>query len=163
MMQSADPGDGDDLAFIDGLRLAELRSVLTEREVGSGAVIVLEVPPEDAPQVLLTEDDDVVEAFSSKGPNHALTVGILPRRPGRGQDLLDSHGAHATNEGRAIDLVSVAGRGCGGTSAGSATAALSDGGCTATRWLRRPRSQAYATRRECEALPKLGSHGPFDG
>jgi hypothetical protein len=45
MMQSAHHREGDDLAFVDGLALAELRSVLVEREVGSGAVIVLEVSP----------------------------------------------------------------------------------------------------------------------
>ena len=107
MMQSADHGQTDDLPSIGGLALARFGGVLIEREVGSGAVIVLEVSPEDAPQMLLSEDDDVVEAFPPKGPNHALAVGILPRRPGCGQDLLDPHCTHATNEGRAIDLVSV--------------------------------------------------------
>jgi hypothetical protein len=45
MMQSADHREGDDLSSIDGLALAQLRSVLVEREVGSGAVIMLEVSP----------------------------------------------------------------------------------------------------------------------
>ena len=45
MMQSAYHREGDDLAFIDGLARAEFRSVLVEREVGSGAVIVREVSP----------------------------------------------------------------------------------------------------------------------
>ena len=57
--------------------------------------------------MLLSEHDDVVEAFPPKGPDCALAVGILPWRPGRGQDLLDSHRTRATNEGRTIDLVSV--------------------------------------------------------
>lgn len=56
-------------------------------------------------RVLLSEDDDVVQAFPSKGPDPALAVGILPRRSGCDQHLLDSHRTHATNEGRAIDLV----------------------------------------------------------
>jgi hypothetical protein len=51
--------------------------------------------------------DGVVQAFPSKAPDHALAVEILPRRLGRGQDLLDSYRTHATNEGRAIDLASV--------------------------------------------------------
>ena len=53
MMQPADHREGDDLPPIGGLALAELRGVLIEREVGPGAVIVLEVLPQDAPQVLL--------------------------------------------------------------------------------------------------------------
>ena len=41
MMQSADHRKGDDLAFIDGLALAEFGGVLVEREMGSVAVIVV--------------------------------------------------------------------------------------------------------------------------
>lgn len=40
MMQSADHRDGDDLDVIDGLALAWLRTVLVEREVGRGTMIV---------------------------------------------------------------------------------------------------------------------------
>jgi hypothetical protein len=74
MMQPADHREGDDLPSIGGLALAELRGVLAERKVGPRAVIVLEVRPQDAPQVLLCED------------------------------LLDAHRTHSTNEVRAIDL-----------------------------------------------------------
>ena len=53
------------------------------------------------------EGDDVVEAVPLKGPDHALTVRILPRGVGRGEDLLDPHRTHATNEVRAIDVEAV--------------------------------------------------------
>ena len=53
MMQSADHWKGDDLPSIDGLALARFGGVLAEREVGPESVIVLKVPPQDAPQVLL--------------------------------------------------------------------------------------------------------------
>ncbi len=108
MMLPADHGKRNDLAPIGGLALTRLGRVLVECEVGPGFVIVLEVSPEDAPQVLLSEDDDVVQAFPPKGPNHALAVRTLPRGTRRGEDLFDSNRTHATNEGRAIDLVSVA-------------------------------------------------------
>ena len=49
MMQSADHREGDDLPLIGGLPLAGFRSILFEREVGPGSVIVLEVVPQDAP------------------------------------------------------------------------------------------------------------------
>ncbi len=53
------------------------------------------------------EGDDVVEAVPPNGADHALAVRILPRGLRRGEDLLESHRTHATNEVRAIDLVSM--------------------------------------------------------
>ena len=77
MMQPADHREGDDLPPIGGLALAELRGVLIEREVGPGAVIVLEVLSQDATQVLLSDNDDVVEAVPPNGTDYALAVRIL--------------------------------------------------------------------------------------
>jgi hypothetical protein len=57
--------------------------------------------------VRFSDHDDVVEAVPPNGPDHALTVRILPWGPRRGEDLLDAHRTHSTNEVRAIDLVSV--------------------------------------------------------
>ena len=57
--------------------------------------------------MLLSEDDDVVQAFPPKGPNHALAVRTLPRGTRRGEDLFDSQRMRSTNEGCAIDLVPV--------------------------------------------------------
>ena len=48
MMQPADPRDGDDFPFVGGFAVARLGGVLVEREVGSAAVIVVEVLPQDA-------------------------------------------------------------------------------------------------------------------
>ena len=48
MMQPADHREGDDLPPIGGLALAVFGGVLVEREVGPGAVIVLEVLAQDA-------------------------------------------------------------------------------------------------------------------
>ena len=62
MMQPADHRKGDDLPPIGGLALVEVGGVLVEREVGPGAVIVLEVLPQDAPQVLVSDDDNVVKS-----------------------------------------------------------------------------------------------------
>ena len=106
-MEPADHREGDDLSSIDGLALAGFGGVLAEREVGPGSVIVLEVLPQDAPQVLLSDNDDVVQAVPPNGPDHALAVRVLPRGPRGGEDLLDAHRMHSTNEVRAIDLVSV--------------------------------------------------------
>jgi hypothetical protein len=73
MMQATDHREGDDVSLIGGIALAELGGVLVECEVGPGAVIVLEVLPQDAPQVLLCENDDVVEALPcADGPSVTL-------------------------------------------------------------------------------------------
>ena len=101
MMQAADHREGDDLPLIGGLSPAGFGGVLVEREVGPGSVIVLEVVPKDTPQVLLAKNDDVVQAFPPKGPNHALAVRILPRGTRRGEDLFDSQRMHSTNGSRA--------------------------------------------------------------
>jgi hypothetical protein len=111
MMQPADHRKGDDVSSIGGLPLAGFGGVLVEREVCPRSVNILEVSPQDALQVLLSEDDDVFEALPPKSPDHALAVRILPRGTRRGEDLLDSHRMRSTNEGCAIDLVSCAERG----------------------------------------------------
>jgi hypothetical protein len=51
MMEPADHREGDDFPSIDGLALAGFGGVLVEPEVGPRSVIVLEVLPQDAPQV----------------------------------------------------------------------------------------------------------------
>ena len=78
VVQPADHREGDDLPPIGRLALADLRRVLIECEVGPGAVIVLEVLPQDAPEVPLSENDDVVEAVPPNGTDNALAVRILP-------------------------------------------------------------------------------------
>ncbi len=103
MMQPADHREGNDLPPVGGVAFAGFGGVLVEREVGTGSVNVLEI----LPQVLLCENNDVVEAVPPNGPAHALAVRILPRRPRRSEDLLDSHRTHSTNEVHAIDLISV--------------------------------------------------------
>lgn len=50
--------------------LARCGGVFVEREVGSGAVIVLEILAQDAPQVLFSEDDDVVDVAALGRPEN---------------------------------------------------------------------------------------------
>ena len=106
-MQPAHHRESDDIPSIYGLALAGFGRVLAEREVGPGSVIVLEIVPKDAPQVLLSKNDDVVQAVPPKGPDRTLAVRILPWGMPCGKDLLDSHRTHSTNEVRAVDRVSV--------------------------------------------------------
>ena len=73
MVQPADHREGDDLPPVGGLALAAFGGVLVEREVGPRSVIALEVRPQDAPQVLLCENDDVLEAAPPKG-SHSIRI-----------------------------------------------------------------------------------------
>jgi hypothetical protein len=82
MMQAA-----EDLARLDradGRRLdgAGLGRVLDQREVGTAAVVVAGVLLEQPSRVAFTDDDDVVEQLSTKRPDDALAVRVLPRRRG---------------------------------------------------------------------------------
>lgn len=67
MVETADLWQRYDLA--DGGRLdgARFRRVLPQGKVRSRTVIVGEVGLQDPVQVLLTENDDVIEAFSTDG------------------------------------------------------------------------------------------------
>ena len=67
MMEPADHGRLDDPALIDALHCSGLRGVLVEGKVCSGTVVVDEVVAQQATQVGLVEDDDVIEALAAQG------------------------------------------------------------------------------------------------
>ena len=83
MMEAADHGRLDDPALIGTLHRSGLRGVLVEGEVCSGAVVVDEVVAQQATQVGLVQDDDVIEALAAQGADEAFDIGILPRGPRR--------------------------------------------------------------------------------
>lgn len=67
-----------------------VRCVLAEGQVGTGLVVVDAIGAEQAPGMSLVEDDDVVEQLSPDGADDAFGEGVLPRRPWRADDLLES-------------------------------------------------------------------------
>jgi hypothetical protein len=81
MMEPADHGCLDDPALVEVLHESRLRGVLVEGEVGAGLVVVDEVLAQQATQVGLVQHDHMVEALAAQGPDEALDIGILPRRP----------------------------------------------------------------------------------
>jgi hypothetical protein len=50
----------------------------------SGFVMVLKILGQDAAQVMLVEDDDVIQTFAADRADEALDIWILPRGPRRG-------------------------------------------------------------------------------
>ena len=79
MMQTTDLWEGDNLACRGRLYAARLRTILVEREMGSGPVMVLKIPRQDAAQVMLVKDDDVIQTFAADRADEALDIGVLPR------------------------------------------------------------------------------------
>ena len=78
MVQTADFGSHHDAAGrLDG---AFHRRILAQREVRARPLVVRDVGPKDSTKMSLIEDDDVVQALAADRADHALDVGILPRR-----------------------------------------------------------------------------------
>jgi hypothetical protein len=56
----------------------------------------------------LVQDDHVVQAFAADTPDQPFDVGVLPRRPWRCDDFLDSHTPHPLATQGAVDAASIA-------------------------------------------------------
>src|SRR6266540_993292 len=78
MMQAAHLWEHDNLACGGWLYAARLRTILVEREMRSGPVMILKIPRQHTAQVTLVEDDDVIQTFAADRANEALDIWILP-------------------------------------------------------------------------------------
>jgi len=106
-METADLRQRYDLAYAGRLDGARCRRVLSQGRVRSRTATVGEVGLQDPVQVLLTEDNDVIEALSTDRADEAFGVGILPRRSRRCQYLLNAHALDTTVELLTVDTVAV--------------------------------------------------------
>jgi len=79
MMQAADLRDGDDSSDPAWLDRARIRAILIERKMRAGALVIVDIRGQDAAQMALVEDHDVVETFATDRTDHALDVSVLPR------------------------------------------------------------------------------------
>src|SRR5258708_364460 len=107
MMQTADFRKGDDHARGRRTYRAGLRAILGERQMRSGAAIVLEIGRQDAAQVGFVENDDVIETLAADRADDALDIGVLPRGARSGDDLVDPHRPDTIAEALAIRGISV--------------------------------------------------------
>jgi hypothetical protein len=82
MVQAADFGKRHDLTRRGELDRPEVWSVLVEREMGAGMVVVAEVSGQDAAEVSLAEDEHVVQTLAPDRADEPLREGILPRALG---------------------------------------------------------------------------------
>ncbi len=70
-------------------------------------MIILKVPCQNSPQMVLAEHDDVIQAFSPNRPNDPFHVRRLPWGSIRDDDLFDAHVFHALAEVVTVDAVSI--------------------------------------------------------
>jgi len=85
MVKSAELGNCDYAP--DALHLSWNRGLLVESQMRAGLMIIIEVPPQCAFEMLGVEDDEMVQTLAPNGADESLCVGILPRAVGRREDL----------------------------------------------------------------------------
>src|SRR6516165_10054251 len=80
MMQAPDLGNRYNRPRPLRLNVPLKRRILAQREVRAGALIVVEVRFQDAPQTGLIQDDHVIQAFPTNRTDQSLNIGVLPWR-----------------------------------------------------------------------------------
>ena len=79
MMQATDfwyRYDSSDAAMLNG---AGVRAILVERKMRAGVLVVVDVRRQDAAQMTLVKDHEVIETLAPYRTDHSLDVSILPR------------------------------------------------------------------------------------
>src|SRR5262245_2173793 len=86
----------------------EVWSVLVKREMGTRSMVVHEVAGQNASQMPLAENDDMVQALASHRADELLGERILPRAVRRREDFLDPQARHSVPKLLAVNLVTIA-------------------------------------------------------
>jgi hypothetical protein len=107
VMQAADVRDWDDRAAAWWLSHPRDRRIFVKREVSPPLVIVNEVVLQVAAQRAFVPDDDVIEALTPKGADHAFHERILPGRTGRRQYVVDAHLLDRTARIQPVDRITI--------------------------------------------------------
>jgi len=108
MMKTADFGNLHDHAHLRSLDWPPIWRVLLERKVSSRRVIVREVARQDAAQMAVAQDEDVIEALAPDRTDEPFREGILPGATRGREDFLDVHAPDSASELFAVDLVTIA-------------------------------------------------------
>ena len=77
-MQAADSRDGDYLSDPAWHDRAGVGTILVERKMRAGALVVVDIRRQDATQMALVEDHDVLQTLAANRTDHALDVSVLP-------------------------------------------------------------------------------------
>ena len=79
VMQAADLRKRNDLPGVSRLHRPFVGSVLGERQMSAGAVVVVEVRREASMQMPFVQDNHVIEALSPDRSDHSFNERVLPR------------------------------------------------------------------------------------
>jgi hypothetical protein len=85
-----------------------IRCVFPQAEMRATAMVVAEVRGQHAAQVHGIQNDEVIEALATDGPDQPLDEWVLPGTRGTGDDLGDRHAGHTSPEIVVVNAVSVA-------------------------------------------------------
>ncbi len=77
-MQTTQMGKGEDVSLTGLLDAPSLWALLFQGEMGSRRVVVGKIGTEEAFQVAVVQDDDVIETLAPDRADQALDIGILP-------------------------------------------------------------------------------------
>jgi hypothetical protein len=108
MVQATNLGNLDDHAELRWLDSPSVGCIFVERKVSSRPVIVRDVAGQDAAQVRLTKDEDMIQTLAPDRADEPLREGVLPRTVGRRQDFTDPHALHSLPERGTVDAVVIA-------------------------------------------------------
>ena len=79
MVQAAEMQGGCD--FSGASEWTPQMRILVQREVRSIGIVIIGIIPNQATEMGFVEDDDVIEALASKGPDEAFRIAVLPGCP----------------------------------------------------------------------------------
>jgi hypothetical protein len=107
VVQAADFWKLHDRARRGELDEPELGCILVEREVCARLMVIGEVAGQDASQVSLAKDENVIQTFASDRTDQALRERVLPGAVRCRQDFIDLHTLHSVAKLLAIHLVTI--------------------------------------------------------
>src|SRR5581483_8878447 len=106
MMQSSKFRNG--IYPADQLDLSRVRALFLQRQMRTGAVVVIEVAGEGEFEMLAVKYDEVVQALPPYGADQTLSVRVLPGTLWRGEDFFDSERSDLGSKRLAVNSVAVA-------------------------------------------------------
>src|SRR5689334_12912553 len=92
--------------------------------MGPAVVVIGEVIPQEAPEVRLPQDEDVIQTLAADRADQALDVRVLPGRPRRRDDLLNPQALDRLPEAISVNAIPVADQVAGGFAEGESLAQL---------------------------------------
>jgi hypothetical protein len=98
MVQAADLGKLHDLPRHGEHDRPEVGCVLVQRKVGARLMVIGEVAGQDAAEMSLAEDEDVIQALAPDRAYEPLHERVLPWAVRRGEDFRDPHARYPVPE-----------------------------------------------------------------